>query len=88
MPVCLGYPELALFWKRGQTVVHNLLRLERIYFLMKRLLAVHYYNYAYLFCEGVELGMLGKRRTLAEEDLEQDEEFLDTRQPTKVKMRK
>ena len=79
MPLCLGYPELALFWKEGQTVVHDLLQLERICLLMKQLLAIIYYTYAYFFCVGVKLGILVEGRTLAEEDLEQDEEFLDTR---------
>ena len=39
--------------------------------LMKQLLAVRYYNHAYLFCVGGKLGMLGKGGTVTEEDLEQ-----------------
>ena len=38
---------------------------------MKQLLAVRYYNHAYLFCVGGKLGMLGKGGTVTEEDLEQ-----------------
>jgi hypothetical protein len=72
--------DLALFWKRCKNVVYNLLHLERIYLLMKQLLDIHYYSYACLFCVGVKLGILGEGRTLAEEELKQDEEFLDSRQ--------
>ena len=65
----------------SRTVVHNLLHLERTYLLMNQLLATRHYNCAHLFCVGGKLGILGKGRKLAEEDLEQDGE-------KRVKMRK
>jgi len=40
-PFLFVYPYLALLWKRGQTVVHNLLHLERNYLLMKQFLVIY-----------------------------------------------